>query len=69
MQSALQSLEKKWPSADMNEDDEEKWLDSLIKAEVRPLVCEEIRLAVDTEMRETMKLSKASPCLTHRNAP
>ena len=58
VEAAIQELHSKWPPVDLTNEDEEKWRENLFKSEARPLVREEIRLAVDAEMRLLLHNSK-----------
>ena len=58
VQSALQTNAGQWPVLDMSEEEEGTWLLGLMKAEVRPGAQEQIRLAVDEEMRKSMHQNK-----------
>ena len=58
VEAALKGCVGKWPSINLTEEEEAKWREDLFRSEARPIVQEEIRLAVDAEMRESLHRSK-----------
>ncbi len=58
VEAAMQGLQGKWPSVQLTEEEVENWRENLFRSEARPLVLEEIRLAVDAEMRISLHQSK-----------
>lgn len=67
IRSAWETIESKWTPSTCEREEAQQQLEAQLKAELRPALVEEIRIATDGEMRELLHDLRVGPVVTAAN--